>query len=187
MEETGWLSCPGGARKVRVPNPGSAAWLTTPSGARTPSRSPWIRTSRAHSSTFHAIDARARRAPALQPFPAERAAIRNRPRGEKSCITLLCQESHLTTSMDAQGSKAQRPCEFLKIFGKVPTFYGFSRLLWSRASRRDERIIQILSPQLSGTSDQPLGAILRADISPRPSTAPSTWAEYSRTLDVWRA
>ena len=58
MEETGWLSCPGGARKVRGPNPGSAAWLTTPSGARTPSRSPWIRTSRAHSSTFHAIDAR---------------------------------------------------------------------------------------------------------------------------------
>ena len=126
----------------------------------------------------------ARRAPALQPFPAERAAIRNRPRGEKSCITLLCQESHLTTSMDAQGSKAQRPCEFLKIFGKVPTFYGFSRLLWSRASRRDERIIQILSPQLSGTSDQTLGAILQPDISPRPGTARSTWAEYSGTLDV---
>ena len=125
MEETGWLSCPGGARKVRGPNPGSAAWLTTPSGARTPSRSPWIRTSRAHSSTFHAIEARARRAPALQPFPAERAAIRNRPRGKKSCITLLCQESHLTTSMDAQGSKAQRPCEFLKIFGNVPTFTVF--------------------------------------------------------------
>ena len=57
MEETGWLSCPGGARKVRGPNPGSAAWLTTPLGARMPSRSPWIRTSRAHSSTFHAIDA----------------------------------------------------------------------------------------------------------------------------------
>ena len=185
MEETGWLSCPGGARKVRGPNPGSAAWLTTPPGARTPSRSPSAphALTRAHSTPL----TRARRAPALQPFPAEQAAIRNRPRGEKSCITLLCQESHLTTSMDAQGSKAQRPCEFLKIFGNVPTFYGFSRLLWSLASRRDERIIQILSPQLSGTSDQPLGAILRADISPRPSTARSTWAEYSRTLDVWRA
>ena len=38
---------------------------------------------------------------ALQPFPAGQAAIRNIPRGEKSCIT-HCQESHHTASMDAQ-------------------------------------------------------------------------------------
>ena len=107
------------------PNLGSAGWLTTPSGARrTPSSSPSLPHA-AHLTSAHSTPlTRPRRAVALQPFPAGQAAIRNRGRGEKSCIT-HCQESHHTTSMDAQEGKSIKAQSSLKSLEKFQLFTGF--------------------------------------------------------------
>ena len=58
---------------------------------------------------------------ALQPFPAGQAAIRNIPRGEKSCIT-HCQESHHTASMDAQEGKSIKAGRVPENLWKRPNF-----------------------------------------------------------------
>ena len=104
------------------PNLGSAGWLTTPSGARRPPSSPPSLPHAAHLTSAHSTPlTRPRRAVALQPFPAGQAAIRNRGRGEKSCIT-HCQESHHTTSMDAQEGKSIKAARVPENLWKRPNF-----------------------------------------------------------------
>ena len=105
------------------PNLGSAGWLTTPSGARkTPSSSPSLPHA-AHLGTFHAIDAAKTRC-GFTTLPCWASCHTKLRRGEKSCIT-HCQESHHTTSMDAQEGKSLKAQSSLKSLEKFQLFTGF--------------------------------------------------------------